>query len=441
VYTSHRIIALITGLLLATSESQAQVAQPLQTQMPSSTVSLTLADALARAKANSPQFQAALTQLGLAREARVQARAALLPSVDYNNGFIYTQGNGTASGRFIGNNGVHEYISQGAAQQLIGLGQIADYRRASAAQALARARAEIAARGLTVTVVQAFYGLLAAQGKTRSMRAANDEAQHFLDISRKLEQGGEVARSDVIKAQIQANDQERAAHEAKLGEENARLTLAVLLFPNFFQDFMLVDDLATAPVLPPMNEMQQLAQKNNPELSAAFAALEVANHEVAVVRAGHLPTLVLDGFYGIDANHFATRTDGIQNLGYSATATLNIPVWHWGSIQSKVKQAELQRLQAQVELTAAQRQAIADLRSFYAEAETARGQLDMLRRTADLAAESLRLTNLRYQAGEASALEVVDAQNTLTQARNSDREGEVRYHVAIANLQTLTGSF
>ena len=65
----------------------------------------------------------------------------------------------------------------------------------------------------------------------------------------------------------------------------------------------------------------------------------------------------------------------------------------------------------------------------------------MLRRTADLAAESLRLTNLRYQAGEASALEVVDAQNTLTQARNGDRDGEVRYHVAIANLQTLTGLF
>jgi len=441
VYTSHKIIEVITGLLLATFASQAQVAQPVQTQIPSSTVSLTLADALTRAKANSPQFQAALTQLGLAREDRVQARAALLPSVDYNNGFIYTQGNGTASGRFIGNNGVHEYISQGAARQLIGLGQIADYRRASATQALARARAEIAARGLTVTVVQAFYGLLAAQGKTTSMQAANDEAQHFLDITRKLEQGGEVAHSDVIKAQIQANDEERAAQEAKLGEENARLNLAVLLFPNFFQDFMLVDDLAAAPVLPPMNEMQQLAQKNNPELSAAFAALEVANHEVTVARAGHLPTLALDGFYGIDANHFATRTDGIQNLGYSATATLNIPVWHWGSIQSKVKQAELQRRQAQVELTAAQRQAIADLRSFYAEAETARGQLDMLRRTADLAAESLRLTNLRYQAGEASALEVVDAQNTLTQARNSDREGEVRYHVAIANLQTLTGSF
>ena len=48
---------------------------------------------------------------------------------------------------------------------------------------------------------------------------------------------------------------------------------------------------------------------------------------------------------------------------------------------------------------------------------------------------------MRYQAGEATALEVVDAQNTLTQARNSLGDGEARYHVAVAQLQTLTGSF
>ena len=162
-----------------------------------------------------------------------------------------------------------------------------------------------------------------------------------------------------------------------------------------------------------------MAGKNNPELQAAFAAMDVANHEVAVARAAHLPSLVLDYLYGIDANHFATYTDGYRNLGYAATATLNIPVWHWGAIESRVKQAELQQHQAKVELSAAQRQAVADLQSFYAEAQTARGQLDMLQNSVDLAAESMRLTTLRYQAGEATALEVVDAQNTLTQARNS----------------------
>ena len=192
-------------------------------------------------------------QLGMAREDRVQARAALLPGVDYNNGFIYTEGNGTPRDGLSPTTVVHEYISQGAVQQVVGLAQVADYRRAAAAQALARAKAEIAARGLTVTVVQAFYGLLAAQERTRSTQAAADEAQHFLDNSRKLEQGGEVAHSDVIKAQIQANDQQRALQDAKLSEQNARLSLAVLLFPNFFQDFSLVDDLAAAPALPPID--------------------------------------------------------------------------------------------------------------------------------------------------------------------------------------------
>ena len=162
-------------------------------------VVLTLADALARAKTNSPQFQAAITELGLAREDRYQSRASLLPGVDYNNSFIYTQGNGTASGRYIGNNGVHEYISQGVAHETIGAAKGLDYQRTAAAHALAKARAEIAARGLTVTVVQAFYALLAAQTKTVNAERANVEGQRFLDLSRKLEEGGEVAHSDTVK--------------------------------------------------------------------------------------------------------------------------------------------------------------------------------------------------------------------------------------------------
>ena len=120
---------------------------------------------------------------------------------------------------------------------------------------------------------------------------------------------------------------------------------------------------------------------------------------------------------------------------------MNIPIFSWGATQSKVKQAELNRHQAQVELSAAQRQALADFQSFYAEAQTALGQLDMLRNSAMLASDSLRLTTLRYQAGEATALEVVDAQNTLTAANTAQSDGEARYHLAIANLQTLTGVF
>ena len=62
-------------------------------------------------------------------------------------------------------------------------------------------------------------------------------------------------------------------------------------------------------------------------------------------------------------------------------------------------------------------------------------------RTAELAAESLRLTNLRYSGGAAPASDVVDAETALVTARNAYADAQVRYRMLLANLQTFTGSF
>jgi outer membrane protein TolC len=77
----------------------------------------------------------------------------------------------------------------------------------------------------------------------------------------------------------------------------------------------------------------------------------------------------------------------------------------------------------------------------YNEALAAQAGVENWRHVADLAAESLRLTSLRYQAGESTALEVVDAQNTLVQARNAMDDAQTRYRLALVELQTLTGRF
>ena len=182
-------------------------------------------------------------------------------------------------------------------------------------------------------------------------------------------------------------------------------------------------------------------KKSNPDLRAALAAYEVADHEVTAAWGGLLPALTVDYFYGIDSTQFAIRTDGIRNLGYSGVATLQIPIFSWGADRSKLKQAKLRRDQAHVELSFAQRQLLSHLREFYSEAETARSEMESLASSAELAAESLRLTTMRYQAGESTVLEVVDAQNTLTQARDAYDDGQSRYRLAVANLQTLTGTF
>src|ERR1700739_4974719 len=156
-------------------------------------LTLTLQDALQRAQVNSPEFRAALTELGLAHEDKVQGRAALLPGVNYNNSIIYTQGNNTHSNTpaFIANNGVHEYISQGNVHQDFSLATYGEYRKAAALEAVAKARAEIATRGLVVTVVKSYYGLLVAQRKYGTEQLAADQARQFLYTRQKLEKSGE----------------------------------------------------------------------------------------------------------------------------------------------------------------------------------------------------------------------------------------------------------
>jgi outer membrane protein TolC len=410
---------------------------------PSAPTSITLEDALARARKNSTVFQGALIEAALAHEDRNQARAALLPSVTYNNGLLYTQGNGAGGVRYIANNAVHEYTSQGNVHEALDVAEVAALRRASAAAAAAHARAEIASRGLVVTVVQSYFAVLAAQSKAELAQKTATEGEQFFKLTQDLEHGGEVAHSDVIKAELQMHDRQRQLQEAQLALVNARLDLAVLLFSDFNDNYVLADDLHADVALPTFAEVQQQAARDNPDVRAALEAVREAGHDVAFARAGYLPSLTLDYFYGIDAAQFATNSviDGrkFENLGSSAAATLNIPVWNWGATQSHVKQAELRRTQAQRELSLSQRKLLAEIRSSYAEAETARNELSNLARSAELASESLKLTTLRYRGGEATVLEVVDAQTSFAAANSGYQDGALRYRVALANLQTLTG--
>src|SRR5581483_121483 len=145
-------------------------------------------------------------------------------------------------------------------------------------------------------------------------------------------------------------------------------------------------------------------------------------------RAEMFPALSMDYFFGISANQFATHDpEGHNLLGSVVQAQVTIPVWNWGSLRSKVRAAELKLEQARNDLSFTQRQLLSELDAFYREASMARSQLTLLREAADLARQSLDLTILRYQAGEVSVLEVVDAQTSLRDARNALDDGLARY--------------
>ncbi|WP_353068219.1 TolC family protein [Tunturibacter empetritectus] len=411
---------------------------------------VTLDQALSLARANEPAFAAAVAASKTAQLDRSIARAALLPSVVYHNQFLYTQPNGARNGtgsigttqpspRFIANNTVHEYISQGVATETIGLAQYTALARAGAAAAIASAEMEISRRGLTSTVVGLFYNSTAAQQRIVVQQRATDEAADFVKQTQQREAAREVAHADVIKAQLTLQQRQRDLGDAQLQAQKARLDLGVLLFPDPRSPYSVTLPAATS--LPERTVVETQAAANNPELKSALATLRAKDLDITTARAAYLPDLVLNYSYGIDAPQFAANgPDGVRNLGYSASATLDIPVWDWFATQHKIKQAHILRDAAKVALTSTQRTLIAQLDEFYGEASLAHDQLASLELSVQTARESLHLTRMRYSAGEATVLEVVDAQNSLTSAELAYQDGTIRYQLALANLQLLTGT-
>jgi outer membrane protein TolC len=448
-FFSFLLAACLTCVTPAELHAQ-QVSAP-----PAVTTSISLDEAINRARANEPNFAAALAASRVSALDASIARSALLPNAVYHNEYIFTQSNGAnANGtsnhpgvggtqsapRFIANNAVHEYASQGIVTETVGLQQITAVSRASAAAAITRAELEIARRGLTATVVGLFYGSLAADEKIVVAQRAADEANNFTTLTQQREVAREAAHADVVKAQLQQQQRARDLADALLQQQKSHLELAVLLFPDPRSPYALTTPTAP-PALGTRAEIESAANLRNPELQSAISSLRASTLDVRSARAAYLPDLTLNYVYGIDSEQFARRSlDNLPNLGYSASATLDIPLWDWFSTAHRIKQSEILRDSARITLTATQRRLIAQLDESYAEAATARDQIDSLELSVQTATESLRLTRLRYTAGEATVLEVVDAQNSLTAAELAHEDGIVRYETALANLQLLTGT-
>ena len=178
-------------------------------------LTVTLQDALQRARENETQFQSIVADAAAAREDRVQAKAGLLPAFSATTQYLGNQAtpdNVNPNGRFVSLDGVNMYRAWAVMRQDLSPGVFmrTSLRKAEATEAVAQARLEIAQRGLAVTVTKSYYALVAAQRKYATAQLAAQQAARFAGFARQQEQVGQVARSDVIKADIQYQQQQQA---------------------------------------------------------------------------------------------------------------------------------------------------------------------------------------------------------------------------------------
>src|SRR5580658_10402676 len=116
---------------LASASGQTVPGTANDASVPAKPITITLEEAIRRAQANEPSYASSLADSRASALDRSIARAGLLPSVDYHNQALYTQANGLEnqagqgvgaqpSPRFIANNAVREYASQGVVNETIG---------------------------------------------------------------------------------------------------------------------------------------------------------------------------------------------------------------------------------------------------------------------------------------------------------------------------------
>ena len=195
---------------------------------------LTLQAVLDQARANSQQFRAAQLASDLAAEDRKQARAALLPSLNGFSQYIYTQPNGTPSGVWVPNDGPNIYAMWlNVHGDVFSLPKWAEYRSAAAAEAVARAKADVAARGLVATIVAELLHAGRRRSGSSPARSRACARRSSSSTSRRSRRAAARSRTPTSsRRRFRSRSALRDAQDAELAVLKSRLGLSVLDLPR-----------------------------------------------------------------------------------------------------------------------------------------------------------------------------------------------------------------
>ncbi len=407
---------------------------------------LTLDEALRLANAQASSYQSAILNEQIASEDVKQAQAAFLPKVSAPLSYVYTtpaaglNPNEPRTQSFIANNAISEYE---AFLNVSGDFDVAGKLRATLARnrallAAAHAGTDVAKRALAQAVIETYYDLALATAQRRAAEGNLSAAEEFEHITSLLLSGGEVAKVDLTRAQLQTLSRRDELERARVNEEIAAGSLRVLVGYDFTQAISTTDlELA----LPIDTEYQQFKADDisrRPEFTQLEHQLRAARQEIKIARADRLPALTYSMNGGFDTDSLkGPRLK--EHSGVSAAVSLTIPIFDWGATRSKEKQARLRVQVAENERAIAVRGFTQQFYAAKSQAAIAAARITLAREGVSRAQDNLTASIARYRAGEAQIVEVTDAQTTLVAQRNALYQAIFDYQIALARLKQATG--
>lgn len=397
---------------------------------------LTLADALERAVKLNPDYVRALGSVSEADWARKAARVAFfVPTVSAT--LDYTK----YSLPFF-NIGTFSQSSTSSTFQIAGQYEIFSIRKFAE---LGRTAAELESATSTeaqqrfaaaLLTESAYYAVLADAELARVARARTDRAEEQFKLARARVASGAAVQTDSLTVRLELLRAEVDLLRSESTLRVSRLELGRRVGVDGPADAAPLSDEPPAALPIGLGEAITQALEQGPEYRAARARERAANARLKGRRGDYFPTLTLTGAH----NRFDVRPFPSATNVSSLSIALNWTIWNNGQRELAIIQSRADRDVARAVRSDLERAALRDVTEAYDSYETARAAVSLADEGVIVARENYRVQEARYKAGATSVLDLLTAQNGLSDAEAGGVQARYVARVALARLEAILGT-
>jgi outer membrane protein len=420
--------------------------------LPASAQSLSLSEAIERAKAGNPDVRAAAAAEREAAERITEARGGHLPKVDVSeswqrgNNPAFVFGSLLAQRRFTASDFALDALNHPDAtdnfraalsveQSLFDSAVSANLRAASIGRDMAATGRQLVDQDLTSAVTEVYGRVLIAAATARSTAAMVETARADRELAGNRRQAGQVTDADVLRLdvylartleqQVQATSDERIARarlNQLMGEPLSTIFSLDLTPPGIAIDI-------TNPA-----SLEEEAVKNRPEVALALQQEQLAAASVDAAQAAFLPQVAAQGAWELNGGSWNARS---SSWGAGVVARVNL--FHGFADKARLAEARAQASRRAHEREKAETMARLDVQIAIARLEAARASEAVGRAAADRARESRRIIRDRYESGVTDMTTLLRSADDVLQAEAQQIAANVSVLTATATLQRAIG--
>jgi outer membrane protein TolC len=382
-----------------------------------------------------PQMVQAKQSLVIAETQAMDAVSGYLPTVKSQAQYERTTQNSSAKGAPSPSNDAVDSYSAGVNldQLLLDFGRTsAAVRQAGANKLAAEHNLQSTSNDITFQVRQSYYDLCKSQALFTVAKDTEHEFEVHLDQTKALVEVGRRIQYDLVKAEVDLSNAQLNVISADNAVKIARATLA--------QAMGLAEDPGFTVVEPPVVEYQadyetlmSQARENNPDYLALVEKEKAASAGVDYSIADLFPSVSVGAGYNWNGSDFPLT----WNWAFGPAISFDL-------FSGFRKVNGMDRAAATLRSTRAQKseleqQLYVQLKQAQANLEDAKKRMDLTTLAVSQAQDNLDLVTELYRIGRASAVDVTDAEVSLSTAKSNHVQARFDYLAAVAQIQRITG--